>query len=356
MTFRVASWETFAAGAEAAEEIAAQLGVPLEKASPRILSTPGYEQAVRTLLRQIGKAVRGPDREALGKAARKLDRDWSKLPEADRQKVIRSAAKEILGVPELVIGKVSKAILDQMAEVVAIAKRDTGRTFRLHLRPTFTARDERIISYAAKSQGNYITDRYGNRATAFEAKVREIVSKGVSDGLGRKDIGALLRANVIGPELRTSEAYWETIASIHTSRARSWGQLAGFEEAEIDEYEWESVVDEATSEQCRFLHGKRFSVKKTVARFEEVEAAGETKAIEDLQPWIRNGKTKDGAGVLFVERGDRRKQIARVDEPGFGTKDKIGSYSGDVSAAVLQKLGVTAPPAHPRCRSTIVPA
>lgn len=357
MIYRVPSWETYEAGAEAAEDIAKAIGIPLEKASPRILSTPGYSQAVRALLRALGKSVREPEKEAIRKAARKLDRDWTKLSAPDRDRVIRSAAREILGIPEIIIGPVTKAIVRHMTEVVKITKRETDRRYRLKLQPVFDARDERMIEFAGKSQGNYITDRFKSRAVAFEQKARDIVQAGFEKGLGRKDIGAWLHDELIDPSLRSSESYWETIASIHTTRSRSWGQLRSFEDAEIDAYEWESVLDEVTSEQCRFLHGKRFDVKKTVKRFEEVEDAGQTKAIEKLQPWIRLGKTPDGGQVLYVDQGGgKRRRIANVDEGGYGEADKIGRYSGDVSTAVLQKLGVTAPPAHPRCRSTLVPA
>ena len=358
MKFAVPSWETYEAGAEAAEEIAKSLGVELAKAGPRILSTNGYAQAVRTLVRALAGSVRTADKAATLDAAAQLDADWPTMTAAERLRVIASASKSILGVPELIIGKVEKTLTAHMTQVVKIAKRETVKTYRMQIQPSFTTRDERIIDVAAKSQGNYITDRYRNRAETFTQKAREIVSKGLGDGLGRKEIGALLRENLTDPSLRNTESYWETIASIHTTRARSWGQLSSFQDGGIDFYEWESVLDEVTSDQCRWLHGKRFEVAKAVASFEAVEAAGESKAIEKLQPWVRLGRTSDGeASALFVDRGGgSRKMLAQVDASGVGESDKIGSYSKDVGAAALQKLGVGVPPAHPRCRSTIVPS
>lgn len=357
MRFTVPSWEGFDAGAEAAEEIAASLGVPLEKKDPLILSTPGYQQVVRAFLRAIGGSTKSADRAAVQEAARKLDRNWEGMSAAERDRVIASAAKSFIGVPELVLGKVTKSLVSHMTEVVRITKRDTGKTWRLNISPSFTARDEKIIAAAAKSQGNYITDRYSNRAESFSQKCREIVTKGLGDGLGRQDIGKLLSEQVIGPELRVGESYWETIAAIHTTRARSWGQLSGFEEAGISEYQWESVLDEVTSNQCRFLHGRTFSVAKAVAAFEAVEDAGPGKDIEKLQPWMRVGRTDDGGQFLFVDRGNgSRKMVARVESSGVGVADKTGTFSGDIGVAAMQKLGVGTPPVHPRCRSTIVPA
>ncbi len=348
-------WEVFADGATAAEELAADLGCPLEKRDPPILSTNGYEQVVRNLLRAISKITAGPDRTAMRKLAELLDRNWPDLTEATRKKVIASAARSLLGVPEIVIGPVQKTIAAKAIEVVRIAKRDTGRAFRLRIDPTFNVRDEKIIQAAAESQGNYITDRYKNRVASIEKRAHEIVSKGLERGLGRTDIGAELRSALLSPALRQSEAYWETLASIHIGRARSLGQIGGFEDAGIEEYEWESVLDEVTTDTCRFLNGKRFSVAKARAGFEAVEKSDDPKGIEKIQPWIRTGKTEDGAAVMFVDRGDKRTIVADIHESGVGTSDKIGKYSSKHDSAGLQSLGIGTPPAHPRCRSTILP-
>lgn len=353
--FNIPTWESFAEGAIAAEEIAASLGVTLEKKDPPILGTPGYEQAVRTLIRALAKTTRGPDREAFRKAAEKLDADWPNMTVAKREEVIASAARMLVGVPELVIGKVEKTLIAKMTEIVRITKRDAGRVHRLAINPSFNARDARIIKFAAESQGNYITTRYGERSKIFKQKARDIVSSGLKDGLGRVDIGRKLGGDLIGPSLRTSEAYWETVASIHVGRSRSWGQLAGFDEAGISKYEWESVLDEVTTDQCRFLHGKHFEVSKAIEKYQEVEESDDPEAIKKIQPWLRIGKTSDGAQALFVDRGGRRSYVANVDESGVGTSDKIGSYSNGLDAALLQKLGVCTPPCHPRCRSTILP-
>lgn len=349
------TWEAYADGAEAAEALARELGVPLEKKDPPVLSTPGYERAVRDLLRALARTAGPADREAVRELAKKLDRDWTSMSAAERERVIVSASRALLGVPEIVIGPVVRSIGEQMARIVRIAKRDVGRVYRLEINPTFTAKDKKIIRAAAESQGNYITDRYSERARAVEQKVRDVVSKGIERGLGRQDIGAVLRAEVIGPALRTSEAYWETLASIHIGRARSIGQIGGFEDAGIETFQVEAVLDEVTTDVCRFMHGKTFSVAKARAIFESVEASDDPKGIEKLQPWVRTGRSKEGDRVLFVDRGERRSVIANVRESGVGTSDKIGSYDAKRDDAALQKMGISTPPYHARCRTTVVP-
>jgi len=66
------------------------------------------------------------------------------------------------------------------------------------------------------------------------------------------------------------------------------------------------------------------------------------------------GADDEGNQVLFYERGDRRRVVAQVDEPAVGERDEVGTYSRDLSDEQLEAAGVTVPPLHGRCRSTIV--
>lgn len=355
MRLPVPSWETFQAGVEAAEEIAAMHGVPLTKADPPILGSSGFEQAVRTLVRALAKEAGPADKAAVEAFAKKLDRDWEAMSAADRATVIASAAKSILGVPELIIGKVRKVMAAQGAELVKVTKREVGRVHRIRIDPSFTAKDQKIVDFAAKSQGNYITTRYRDRARMYEQRARDIVSDGVGKGLGRKDIGAILKDQIVGPALRTADAYWEVVAATHVARARSWGQLSGFAEAEIETFEVEAVLDEVTTDQCRFLNGRRFNVNKAIDRFNDVEASEDPEAVKKLQPWIRVGQNDDGDRVLFVQRGDKRTIVADVHESGVGVADKIGSYKSRMADTGLQNIGISTPPYHGNCRTTIVP-
>jgi hypothetical protein len=138
------------------------------------------------------------------------------------------------------------------------------------------------------------------------------------------------------------------------NRGRTYTQLAAFDEADVERYRFEAVLDEVTSEVCRFMHGKVFSVERAMKRFREVERARDPERIQDLQPWVQVGADDDGNQVLFYERGDRRRVVAQVDEPAVGERDEVGDYSRQMSPDQLEAAGVTVPPLHGRCRSSIV--
>jgi hypothetical protein len=69
---------------------------------------------------------------------------------------------------------------------------------------------------------------------------------------------------------------------------------------------------------------------------------------------MRVGADSDGNQVLFYERGGRRRFVAQVDESAAGRADQVGRYSRALSNEGLEAAGVTVPPLHGRCRSTIV--
>ena len=73
-----------------------------------------------------------------------------------------------------------------------------------------------------------------------------------------------------------------------------------------------------------------------------------------MQPFVQVGADREGNQVLFYERGDRRRAVAQVDEPAVGERDAVGRYSRALSPVQLEAAGVTVPPLHGRCRSTIV--
>ena len=115
----------------------------------------------------------------------------------------------------------------------------------------------------------------------------------------------------------------------------------------------EAVLDEATTETCRFMHGKVFSVGRGLEVFERVEA--DPGAIYDINPWVRLGRDEDGQSMLYVKNQDRRIPIATIERSGTGLKDDIGAFRNTRSEQELMDLGVSFPPCHGMCRSNVVP-
>jgi SPP1 gp7 family putative phage head morphogenesis protein len=351
---RRGDWSFYTAAELAADDLLREV-CGVEKAAGDILSRAGFDDAVRRLLSKLQSQAKGPDAAALKQAAQKLDVRWGELSEAQRNRVITAAADGLLKVPRVLVPKVTAVLRAQLGSVVAATREASADRHALDIAVNLSAQDGRVIAHAAAAQGNYITDQYGNRAIQFEQRARDLVSEGLEKGLGREEIGENLARNLVDPMLGRAASYWNNIASIHIARSRSYGMLASYEDAGIEEYTWVSVIDEATTEVCRFMNGKTFSTGKSMDRYRDVEASSDPYAVEDLQPFVKTGAKSDGTPFLYVDAGGSKRVIAQVDDPGYGTKGKVGDYSRAASTATLQSLGLTTPPLHGYCRSTLVP-
>jgi SPP1 gp7 family putative phage head morphogenesis protein len=346
--------DLFRAGAEAAEMVLGDIyRVDVVKAL-----NPLNPRDFLVLVNRIAHALQGvsakAEADALRRALEALDVDWPNLSAAARDQVIRAAHQALGSAEKHVLPRVERVFEVEAPKIGAQTRRTTARWFSLRIGADLTRIDERIARFVSESQGNFIRDEYGRRSEAFSARARDIVSIGIERGLGREDIVEELSAQMTNAAFARSKNYWQVVAMSFANRARTYTQLNAFEESGIQQFRFEAVLDEATSEICRFFHGRVFSVSRATKRFRDVERARDPERIQDLQPWVQVGADDEGNQVLFYERGGRRRVVAQVDEPAVGNSDEVGSYSRDLSNERLEAAGVTVPPLHGRCRSNVV--
>ncbi len=309
------------------------------------------------IVQRLARALTGVSRDAEAAALRRalatLDVDWPNLSAVARDRVIHAARQALDGAVANVLPRVDQIFEVEAPNVVTRARAATVRRFGLRIGASTTRTDERIAAFVRESEGNFIRDQYGRRRDELGQRARDIVASGLEQGLGRDDLAADLAAQ-LAPVVSRGKPYWETVAMSFANRGRTYTQLAAFDEADIERFRFEAVLDEVTSQVCRFMHGREFSVERAMQRFDAVEQAGDPERIANIQPWMRVGADGDGNQVLFYERGGRRRVVAQVDEPAVGQVDQVGRYSRALTNDELEAAGVTVPPLHGRCRSTIV--
>jgi len=310
------------------------------------------------IVRRIGRALRGvshnAEADALRRALERFDVDWPNLTPTARTQVIRAARQALGGVGAQVLPRVDQIFEVEAKNVVERSRRSAVRQFGLHIGADTTRTDERIATFVRESQGNFIRDEYGRRSEDFSQRARDVVASGLERGLGRDDIAEELSSELTTAATSRGQSYWETVAMSFANRGRTYTQLAAFDEADIQRFRFEAILDQVTSEVCRFMHGRVFSVESGMKRFRAVERARDPERIQELQPWVQVGADDAGNQVLFYEHGGRRRMVAQVDEPAVGESDEVGSYSRALTPDQLEAAGVTVPPLHGRCRSTIV--
>jgi SPP1 gp7 family putative phage head morphogenesis protein len=309
------------------------------------------------IVQRLGRALAGVSRDAEAAAMRRalatLDVDWRHLSPAARDRVIHAARQAVQGAAAQVLPRVDHVFEVESKRIVADSRRSAVRQFGLHIGASTTSTDERIAAFVRRSESHFVRDQYGRRADELGQRARDIVASGLERGLGRDDIVRDLSSALAASTGRT-KAYWEVVATSFANRGRTYTQLAAFDEAGIERFRFEATLDQATSNVCRFMHGREFAVSRAMQRFEDVEQANEPEAIADLQPWVQVGADDDGNQVLFFKRGGRRHLVGHVDESAVGQSDRVGRYSRAMTSDQLEASGVSVPPLHGRCRSTVV--
>ncbi len=302
------------------------------------------------------RAAAVPEEVALREAINTLDVDWGRLSVAGQEKVIEAARRAQLDSIAKVRPRIKEVFDVEGETIVGDTRTATISRYDLDIEGSFTALDRRIIDFNTNSQANFVTNAMGQRAEAASAKARQIVSDGLRRGLGRKDLARNLEAGLLRSGLNRSRNYFEVVGSSFTNRSRTYSQLSSFTDAEIARFTFEAMLDEATTNVCRFMHGKTFDVRKSLEIVERTEAAeSQPEQIKDIQPWVRDGFGDGGKEQIQATVAGEPVKVARVLESAVGQKDKIGRFSESLSVSELEARGITLPPLHGLCRSTVVP-
>ena len=346
--------ELYLGGAEAAEGILRAV----YRANVEKVLDPLDQHDFMAIVRRLRSALRGvaepAEADALRRALERLDVDWPHLTPAARGQVISAAKQALRSVEDQVLPQVDQLFEAEAEKVVSRSRQSAVRRFGLHIGADMTHTDRRIARFAQESQAGFVRDEYGRRREDFSQRARTLVAAGVERGLGRDDITAELSSALSAEGFNRNQNYWEVVAMVFANRARTFTQVAAFDEAGVERYRFDAVLDEVTSEVCRFLHGKVFTVASALDRFKQAERLRDPERVREIQPFIQVGADDDGNQVLFYERNGRRRAVAQVDEPGIGGRDEVGRYSRELSPSQLEAAGVSVPPLHGRCRSTIV--
>lgn len=312
-----------------------------------------FDRAVALLAAQLRRATRRAEVDALRDAVAVLDVDWARTSATERSRLV-SQALIAAGRATAIIPDRIRAPLGEAAVSVVAATRTHGRRHQsLAIAADFNALDRRVIAHIVSSQGNFVRDEYGRRIESFGAEARRIVAAGLEQGLGRDDIATDLEQAARDALIERAPFYWEVVASSFIGRGRSFAQMSSYAEAGVTRYLIEAVLDERTTEICRYLHGKVFELGEALRRFEAIENLEQPEDIKRELPWVRESRDPEtGAKLLYVDRGSGRTTLAEVVRSGFGRRDDRGEFSRELSTREMMDLGVSFPPYHGLCRTT----
>jgi len=331
------------------------LRLPVAKAM-NLGDPKGFDQAVVRLAALLRKETRATDAEAVRAAVAVLDVDWKRTTATERRGLI-ARALEAAGRKTAAVPRKVEAVFGKAAdEVVRATRTDARARHRLSIAADFNALDRRVTQHVVRSQTHFVRDEYGRRHDAYGVEARRIVAEGLEAGLGRDDIARDLERAAQTVIAGRGSFYWDVVAGAFIADGRSFAQMSAYAEAGIQRYVIEAVLDEHTTETCRFLDGKTFSVGDALGRFDRLDALEDPEDVKRDNPWVRERLDPEtGRKELYVNRGAEQTRIAVVERTGFGTRDDRGEFSRGLANRDLMDLGVSFPPYHGLCRTTTIP-
>ena len=342
--------------ADAADELLARLRVPLSKVLDPMDDDDFVKIAAR-LARQLEKKRRSLIGDDIHDAIATLDiEDWIDLTPAAQGALVDAVNVAIRVAEERVLPIVSEVIEAEFERVAIGAARSVNGTFELGIELSTDLVDDRVVK-AASRQDIYFRDEIGRRSATFSQKGRDIIQDGLKQGLRSRDISSDLKKAATKAHLQRSEHYMRVVSSQAMNGSRVYGALKGLDAAGFDSYAFEAVVDERTTEVCRLMDGKVFRIAPALQKYDDIASNPDPEAVRDLKPWVNERTRADGRREMYTkDRAGLVTVIGIVDERGFGVADKIGAYSNVASLPTMEQLGLSYPPLHGLCRSTIVPA
>lgn len=313
------------------------------------------------IVRRLESSLRGIDNvsrtAALRAAIHALDVDWRDMTAEAREAVV-AAAREVSSrvFENVAMPRVVEEFRVVGGRTTAAARRGAIRRFGLQILTSLSERDRAAERFVRETTAVFVRDEFGRRADEMATTARDIVASGLETGLGRDEIAEALETTL--SSLGRARGYWQVVAGQFVNVARTASLLHSFADAGIERYRFEAVMDEATTDVCRFFHGKIFDTASGVAAMSRVVAAAQEDpdSVYETSPWLRTGTDATGGRVIYMNRGDERVVVAHVDVSGVGTRDAVGSYRSSMTSDDLARAGVPWPPLHGNCRSTIVPA
>jgi SPP1 gp7 family putative phage head morphogenesis protein len=289
-----------------------------------------------------------------------MDFDWRGAPEQSIRQATHAVNSAMRKAGSLSWQTNRGTIETSHIDTANKSARRTMQQHKLSVGSMLEGKDREVLRRSSAAQAHYIRDYHtGAIAPALSQRVREIAEAGLDKGLPSAAIARQMRREVGSQLSGWQRNYFDIVASAVVGRSRSYGQLRSMQNAGVTRYIISAVLDEATTERCRFLDGKVFSVEHGLQRYAETDALADPRDVNYSMPWLKESKIQGGRDAgkvgIYVPSKQGDKLAAVVERPGFGTKDQKGTYSRTMGSQQLMDSNVGTPPYHAGCRTVIVP-
>lgn len=321
------------------------------KQSPEAQLEEQTDKYAAALVAQYTKWAKGQLDEYFGE----LDVNWYDVENVD-------AVFQRAGAKAITDGKDQKelsaawgaAALPYLQQAATQAREFTKNTFLPKIGSSITEGDRIAMKALSEMPGFFIRDHLGNVSKGLTKRGRAIVKAGMRDSLGYREIGKELRDQLPGMWAKYGKHYADVVANAGVQRARAFAEISAYVDASIEYAELVAVIDNRTTDCCRFLDGQLISVSNVVDILNQTLEITNPEDIRQVTPWVYNKKDpKTGLPQLVTRNGVVLADILRS---GYGKINDRGEYAarkmGD-QLAIDANIGP--PPYHGLCRTTMNP-
>ncbi len=302
---------------------------------------------------KLQDAAKKQEAFSLSKFLDTLDVNWAGLTTVAIDRLVLGAISVFATAADKIIPQTARIFSAAARIIIPATKQEIVDRLHLEIDSKLSPADKATGEALLRQQGLYIRDEFGRRAEDAAEQARKIVVAGIEQGLGQQDIAADLSADITLRQLGRAQAYWEVVATAFSNRARTATQLNAYDEAGITVYKFVAVLDERTTDICRYMDGRTFRVSSALKQQRRSEALTSADDIRNLMPWVYKRRL-GGRTELYYEAYGQKMHVAWVDSSAVGERDATGIFSGGLSNEELEAAGLLVPPLHPLCRSTIV--
>lgn len=319
------------------------------------LTSRGFDEAIARTAAEIGRGLDGEQKRRERAIEDGSKRDWRSMDTI----ALLLALSQMRGIVRGIPGEARVHLATILERNVRRAIEDT----RKGLRFTFPA-------LATMGLPDSLVDPFVDRVVtttigfweqelerrAFEAAeaARRIVSNGIAEGKTSEQIGSAIAEELKTIGVGQDAAYWNVVSSAVEGQARSFAELSAMKRAGVKHFEVVAVLDERTTEFCRFMDGKILSVDVGLEGLRQAWESPER--VREIRPWMRIGRDAEGRRTIEVPREGGSITIASIVRSGAGIAGDHGEFENGLDNEELDGLKIGPPPYHAYCRSTVRPA
>ena len=320
------------------------------------LDPKDFISIVASVSRDLAKVAGPIEKRHLDRALKALDVDWVNASTAQIDNAVKAANLAVRNTSTLAAPAITRTLKPKMMRTSRATRRNAVRKYKFKITPRFDKQSQDVVNGISNIQ-SWVTDEYGKRAAMISLNAEQLIQDGLAKGLRSEEITKDIATMGQRIGITQSPTYWRIVSDNLLNRARSFAHLGSIQDAGVERFIFEAVMDERTTVECRMLHGKVFTVSAGMGRLSQFNKQGRANPMlaETVTPFVKRRRLANGEIELYVDPpGSQRTVIGVNVDSAVGRADAVGTYRNVASPAALEAAGVTVPPIHHGCRSTIV--